>query len=231
MAWMSAFVRGAANERRPTAPTGIESRVKHRVRLFIAYLTTSVQNNSPRQAFFKDRSESVGQYCSITVCNSSSNCLDTSSDDSLSMGHRAGLSSSVAMFARTASVLLLLVGFSELSLGINEGCAGELVNVGLQKGGRDRVSFLASLFVGRPQVIAVAAGLFLLAYYVMRLRGTDKSGQPRFLLMLALAWGLYAAWEAAVLFFTPEANIRVDLLLIWPVLGLFSIWAVYRALR
>ena len=98
------------------------------------------------------------------------------------------------------------------------------------KGGRDRVSFLASLFVGRPQVIAVVAGLFLLAYYVMRLRGTDTSGHPRFLLMVALAWGFYAAWEAAVLFFTPEANIRVDLLLIWPLLGLFSIWAVYRAL-
>jgi hypothetical protein len=30
---------------------------------------------------------------------------------------------------------------------------------------------------------------------------------------------------------TPEANIRVDLLLIWPILAILSAWAFFRALR
>lgn len=30
---------------------------------------------------------------------------------------------------------------------------------------------------------------------------------------------------------TPDANIRVDLLLIWPVLALTSAWAIIRAFR
>ena len=54
---------------------------------------------------------------------------------------------------------------------------------------------------------------------------------PRPLLTAALAWGLYAAWEWLVQVRTPEANIRVDLLVIWPALALLSAWALFRALR
>lgn len=45
----------------------------------------------------------------------------------------------------------------------------------------------------------------------------------------ALLWAAYAAWEALVLMKTPEADIRVDLLLIWPLLGVAMLWAGYRA--
>jgi len=38
-------------------------------------------------------------------------------------------------------------------------------------------------------------------------------------------------WEWLVLVATPEANIRFDLLLIWPVLAIVSIWALFRILR
>jgi len=47
----------------------------------------------------------------------------------------------------------------------------------------------------------------------------------------AATWLLYALWEWLVNVRTPEANIRVDLLLIWPVLAALSAWALFRALR
>jgi hypothetical protein len=48
---------------------------------------------------------------------------------------------------------------------------------------------------------------------------------------VAVAWALYAAWEWLVKVRTPEANIRVDLLLIWPVLLIASLVALVKALR
>jgi hypothetical protein len=47
----------------------------------------------------------------------------------------------------------------------------------------------------------------------------------------AATWLAYAGWEWLVLVMSPEANIRVDLLLIWPVIGLTTLWAVVRAAR
>ena len=47
----------------------------------------------------------------------------------------------------------------------------------------------------------------------------------------AALWLAYAVWEWLVLVKTPEANIRVDLLLIWPVIALATLWAVVRAAR
>jgi hypothetical protein len=47
----------------------------------------------------------------------------------------------------------------------------------------------------------------------------------------AITWALYAAWEWLVQVRTPEANIRVDLLVIWPALAILSVWALFRSLR
>ncbi|GMU73676.1 MAG: hypothetical protein IT519_00995 [Burkholderiales bacterium] len=44
----------------------------------------------------------------------------------------------------------------------------------------------------------------------------------------ALLWLAYAAWEWLVGAVTPEANIRVDLLLIWPLIAIVTLWAVIR---
>ena len=48
--------------------------------------------------------------------------------------------------------------------------------------------------------------------------------------MAATAWVIYAAWEWLVVTFSPEANIRVDLMLICPVVLILSIWFTIRAL-
>jgi hypothetical protein len=93
------------------------------------------------------------------------------------------------------------------------------------------MDLLASLLVGKPLHILAVAALFLAGHLALRLTAMGAGRNPRPLLVAAIAWGLYAAWEWLVRVRTPEANIRVDLLLIWPVLALLSAWALFRALR
>ena len=93
------------------------------------------------------------------------------------------------------------------------------------------MELLASLFVGKPLNILVLAVLFLAGYLVLRFTALGISRHPRSLLIATTAWGLYAAWEWLVQIKTPEANIRVDLMLIWPVVLIISIWFSVRAFR
>jgi hypothetical protein len=93
------------------------------------------------------------------------------------------------------------------------------------------VDTLASLFVGKPFNIAAVAVLFLAGGLVLRFAVAGPRRHPAALLVAAAAWTLYALWEWLVQARTPEANIRVDLLLIWPVLAILSAWMVLRALR
>jgi hypothetical protein len=44
-------------------------------------------------------------------------------------------------------------------------------------------------------------------------------------------WLAYGGWEWLVLANSPEANIRVDLLVIWPLIALTTLWAIVRATR
>jgi hypothetical protein len=87
---------------------------------------------------------------------------------------------------------------------------------------------LAALFVRKPFAIAAVALAFGAAFLTRRRAHPQGS---RALLVVAAAWALYAAWEWLVQVRTPEADIRVDLLVIWPVLGLLSLWGLYRAFR
>lgn len=64
---------------------------------------------------------------------------------------------------------------------------------------------------------------------MLRLFNTVRQTRP--LLIASIAWGFYAAWELLVQIRTPEANIRVDLLVIWPLLAILSIWSLYRVFR
>jgi hypothetical protein len=93
------------------------------------------------------------------------------------------------------------------------------------------MEMLASLLVGKPENILIVSIVFLVFYLVPRF--TALSNRRRFssLLIASVAWGVYAAWEWLVQAKTPEANIRVDLLVIWPILGILSAWALYRVLR
>jgi hypothetical protein len=90
---------------------------------------------------------------------------------------------------------------------------------------------LSSLLVGQPLNILLVALLFLAAHVLLRATGSGSAAHPRALLVVASGWTVYAAWEWLVRIRTPEANIRVDLMLIWPVLLLLSIWFTIRAVK
>lgn len=90
---------------------------------------------------------------------------------------------------------------------------------------------LASLFVQKPLNILAVAAVFALGYLVLRFTGLGDGKHSAALLVPMAAWALFAGWEWLVLWRTPEANIRVDLLVICPVLLVFSVWFSIRALR
>jgi hypothetical protein len=89
------------------------------------------------------------------------------------------------------------------------------------------VQFLASIFVGKPFNILLVAVAFLLGHVALQAAGRTSRGW----LVVASAWGIYGGWEWLVNARSPDANIRVDLLLIWPVLGILTAWYTVKALR
>jgi hypothetical protein len=93
------------------------------------------------------------------------------------------------------------------------------------------MELLSSLLVGKPLNILGVALAFLAGHLLLRLTALGAGRHPRPLLFAAAAWAFYAVWEWLVRVRSPEANIRVDLLLIWPVLAIVSIVVVVRALR
>jgi len=93
------------------------------------------------------------------------------------------------------------------------------------------MEFIASLFVGKPQNILVVAVVFLVGYRALRFAALGIARHPRPLIIASIAWGLYATWEWQVQTQTPEANIRDDLLVMWPLLAILSAWALVRAFR
>jgi hypothetical protein len=90
---------------------------------------------------------------------------------------------------------------------------------------------IASLLVGKPLNILVVAIAFLVGYLVPWLTALGNRRRFGSLLIASVAWGVYAAWEWLVQAKTPEANIRIDLLVIWPMLAILSAWALYRVHR
>ena len=93
------------------------------------------------------------------------------------------------------------------------------------------MEMLSALFVSKPLNILAVAFLFLLGHFLLRFTGIGLKRHPRALLVVAAVWASYSAWEWLVAAFTPEANIRVDLLLILPIILITSIWFVIRAFR
>ncbi|SFK29146.1 hypothetical protein [Lysobacter sp. cf310] len=57
-----------------------------------------------------------------------------------------------------------------------------------------------------------------------------RRGHP-VLLVASVAWLAYALYEAAIQLHTPQAALRADLLLLWPLLVLISLYALWRARR
>jgi len=93
------------------------------------------------------------------------------------------------------------------------------------------MEFLASLFVAKPQNILLVAVVFLAAYLALRITAHGIGKHTGWLLAASAGWGFYAAWELLVQVKTPEANIRVDLLVMWPVLGILTLFSLYRTFR
>ncbi len=93
------------------------------------------------------------------------------------------------------------------------------------------MDFLSSLFVQKPLNILLMAAVFLGGFLALRFTGLGAGRHATALLVPTVAWLLYATWEWLVTVKTPEANIRVDLLILWPVLLVLSIWFVVKALR
>lgn len=83
------------------------------------------------------------------------------------------------------------------------------------------MSALADLLVGHPVRILAIAAAFAAAAWLFRRRA---------LWVPAAAWAIYALWEAAIVAVTPQANIRVDLMLIWPALLILMIVFGIRAI-
>lgn len=93
------------------------------------------------------------------------------------------------------------------------------------------MSLLSGLFVGRPLNILLV-GCVLLGVGLAGRAGVLGAGRgARPMLIAAVGWLLYAGWEWLVQVRTPDANIRVDLMLIWPVLVVLSLWGLYRLWR
>ncbi len=77
-------------------------------------------------------------------------------------------------------------------------------------------------FVGNPVLILLIGAVYAVAYLLVRFRGSERL-RAQALLLPAIAWTVWAVWEFFVTRFSPEANIRVDLLLIVPIVLILSV--------
>lgn len=91
------------------------------------------------------------------------------------------------------------------------------------------IQTLALLLVGHPLGILLVALTLYATHLLLHYKQTGQAKKWPPLLIAAIGWGLYAAWELLVNLVSPEANIRVDLLLIWPALALLTFWATVRS--
>jgi hypothetical protein len=85
---------------------------------------------------------------------------------------------------------------------------------------------IARLFVQNPAVIFLIAGAFFAAYFL--LRNSKNVSHPKVLLWPATAFAAWAIWEFMIMRFSPESNIRVDLLLIIPVVLIATAYGIIR---
>ena len=80
-------------------------------------------------------------------------------------------------------------------------------------------------FVWHPERIAIVSGVFFLGFLGLYLLNRKHIQFQHWLLLIcAITWGLFAMWEAHCEIM--EYNIRVDLLLIYPVLMSFSAFSI-----
>jgi hypothetical protein len=94
----------------------------------------------------------------------------------------------------------------------------------------DILFHLFAVFVQHPERSALITVLFLAIWLLVQgRRGTRRRALA--LLFPSAAWGLYAVWEWALIHWSPAADIRVDLLVIIPLLCLATLLGIVMALR
>ena len=86
----------------------------------------------------------------------------------------------------------------------------------------------SSLYFIRRKMVNPREIAFLV---VWRQRGTMSGLRNWALLIPTVGWGLFAVWEWAVSTFSPEANIRVDLLCLIPGVLIASVAGIWLTLR
>jgi len=96
------------------------------------------------------------------------------------------------------------------------------------QGDANLVEFLG-WFVQHPLRI-LALGATYAAVWALA-RAGPPGHRANALLLPSLFCLAFAGWEWLVLLRTPEADIRVDLLLIWPALLILTLWSLWRVLR
>lgn len=93
------------------------------------------------------------------------------------------------------------------------------------------MEFLVSIFVGKYYNILWIAIILFFVYLMLRFVAKDTALNLRPLITLSIIWTIYTVWEFIVQSFSPEANIRIDLLIIWPVVGVLTVWKLFRVFR
>jgi len=90
---------------------------------------------------------------------------------------------------------------------------------------------LSRWLIQQPTHILLIAAVNMALWAAFRATVLRPVSQSNVFWVPAAMWVAYAGWEWLVLVMSPGANIRVDLLLIWPVIALATLWAVVRAAR
>ncbi|MBK9116648.1 MAG: hypothetical protein IPM22_13755 [Betaproteobacteria bacterium] len=93
------------------------------------------------------------------------------------------------------------------------------------------IEWLAARLVAQPAHILGVAAVIAAMWAAGRATVLRDAPKANVLWVPALLWLAYAGWEWLVVTQTPDANIRVDLLVIWPVVGLATAWALWRAAK
>ena len=82
------------------------------------------------------------------------------------------------------------------------------------------MNFLTNLLVAKPLSIFGIACIFFIGYLIVR--NFSHQHSAKYLGLTSILWLLYALWEFWVQFKTPQADIRIDLLIIWPVIFMLT---------
>jgi|APFre7841882724_1041349.scaffolds.fasta_scaffold31479_2 hypothetical protein len=93
------------------------------------------------------------------------------------------------------------------------------------------LEILAGWLVRQPLHILTVAAVQLALWVLCRATVLRERASANVLWVPGLLCLAYAAWEWLVLVKTPEADVRFDLLLIWPLIAIATLWALLRAAR